>query len=65
MSQDTIQYSSQNRGTRIYVEGRGGYRSCNSHYSSHNQFECGKLLNSPGYTVGGDGIFGYMSQTIQ
>ena len=61
-SQETIHYSSLNRGTRVYVEGRGGYRSPTSHYYSHNQDERGILLNFSGDAVDGDGRVEYRYQ---
>ena len=63
MSQDTRHSYSCNRLTRVYVEGRGGYRSHISHYSSHNQVERSRLLTFSGDTIGGDGRFGYRSHT--
>ena len=50
-------------GTRVGVEGRGRYRSPDTHYSFPNQGENDRLLTSPGDIVGGDGIVGYRSQT--
>ena len=45
----SMQYSSHNRVTHIYVEKRGGYRSHPSHYSSHNTGDSGRLLTLPIY----------------
>ena len=47
MSQETSHFSSLNRGTRVNVEGRGGYRSLTSHYYSHNSGDRGGFLTSP------------------
>ena len=62
-SQDTNHSYSINRGTQVEFEGRGGYRSPKIHYSSHNQVECGILLNFSGDTVDSDWRVGYMSHT--
>ena len=43
-SQDTGHSYYRNRGTRVDVEGRGGYRYPTSHYSLPNQGECGIFL---------------------
>ena len=44
-SQETRHSSSHNRRTRFDVEGRGEYRSLNSHYSSPNQVEQGRVID--------------------
>ena len=49
--------------TRVYVEGRGIYRSHTNNYLSHKQGERGGLLNFSRDTVGGYGRVGYRSQT--
>ena len=43
-SQDTSHYYSHNWGTRVDVQGRGGYRYHTIPYYSHNQGERGRLL---------------------
>ena len=62
-SQDTSNYSSHNQETWVDVEGRSGYRYHNNHYFYHDQGESSRFLTSSGYTVSGDRIFWYMSQT--
>ena len=62
-SKYTRKCSSFNQGTRVHVEGTGGYRSPTSHCYPPNQGERGILLNFSGYTVVNDGRVGYRSQT--
>ena len=57
----TIQYYSPNWITRVDVEGRCGYRSPTTHYSSLNQCWFGRLLTFSGDSVDGDDIVWYRS----
>ena len=60
-SQETIHSYSRNQGTMVDVEGRGGYMSQTSHYSSPNLGERGIWLTFSGDNIGGDGRVGYRS----
>ena len=62
-SQDTSHSSSLDRGTRVHVEGRGGYRSPTRHHYPPNQGERVVLLNISGDNVDGHGRVRYRSQT--
>ena len=63
-SQETIHYSSLNRGIRVSFEGRGEYRSETIHYYSHNQCKWGRFLTFSGENVGGDENMKHPSSVI-
>ena len=49
-AQDTSRYSSHNYGTRVDIEGKGGYISQTIHYYLHKPGDCGILLTSLVYS---------------